>query len=245
MNKIKINHYVPDISFVEHIKPGEEVIVDFIFEYKGETIRTSVRFVLRETPKQDKEETPVLILSDIKGHWAENDIKQLSIRNMVVGYKGNKYFPDRSVTRGEVAGFLARFLELEDSDNVPFTDVRQYDWYYQDIAKVYKAGIFMGYTDNTFKPDARITREELAVVLLRAYKYKYNVDDISINTPNFKDQDQISDWAQSSIRQAKGLRIIQGKPGNIFDPKANATRAEVSALIWRMEKKINSNKKRN
>ena len=236
LNKIKINHYVPDISFIEHIKPGEEVIVDFIFEYKGETIRTSVRFVLRETPKQDKEEPPVLIFSDIKGHWAENDIKQLSIRNMVVGYKGNKYFPDRYVTRGEVAGFLARFLELEDSDNVPFTDVRQYDWYYQDIAKVYKAGIFMGYTDNTFKPDARITREELAVVLLRAYKYKYNVDDISINTPNFKDQDQISDWAQSSIRQAKGLRIIQGRPGNIFDPKANATRAEVSALIWRMEK---------
>lgn len=236
LNKIKANHYVPDISFLEHMKEGEEVIVDFIYEYKGETKRTSVRFILREEQKEETKDPTVLIFSDIKGHWAENDIKQLALRNMVVGYEGNKYYPDRYITRGEVAGFIARFLGLKDEGNVPFTDVRQYEWYYQDIAKVYKAGVFSGYNDNTFKPDAKITREELAVVLLKAYKYKYNVDDISINSPKFKDQDQISDWARNDIMQAKGLRIIEGKPGNIFDPKGYATRAEVSALIWRMEK---------
>ena len=55
---------------------------------------------------------------------------------------------DRYITRGEVR-FHCKIFRLKDEGNVPFTDVRQYEWYYQDIAKVYNS-VFSGYNDNIF-----------------------------------------------------------------------------------------------
>lgn len=237
---VELNTKSHTLSFKsDKVKYGDSVILEFSYKPSktSKTRTTTVKFVYTDKDSNSIINTPIAgVFTDISGHWAESDILNLAKKNMIVGYEGTKYFPNRNVTRAEVAGFIAKYLGLKDTAKVPapFTDVRKDNYYYDSIARVYESGVFVGYDDKTFKPDAEITREELATVLLRTYKYKEGIVDISSNTTKFADQAKIAKWAEQSVLESKALGLIAGRPNNMFDPKANTTRAEISSLLWRM-----------
>jgi len=80
---------------------------------------------------------------------------------------GDRFCPEDVVSRGQMAAFLARALDLPAGDTTPFTDVAD-SQFSGDIAAVYAAGITLGTSSTTFSPGAPITRAQMASFLVRA-----------------------------------------------------------------------------
>ena len=234
---LEIDEVNNTIMFKPDTPYGTEILLNFVYSRPTGTKYIDVKVVYVEgSPNHGSEITP--LFTDISGHWAQNDIIQMSLKNMVVGYAGSFYYPDKNVTRAEVASFISKYLELDkkdvDIEISHFTDVLEYNHSYEDIEKVYMAGVFQGYENGTFLPDALITRQELATVLYRTYQYKTGLALSGNNTTQFLDHWVIADWAKDSVYSAKALGIIQGREDGKFHPLDNTTRAEITAILNRM-----------
>ncbi|ACT00509.1 S-layer homology domain-containing protein [Paenibacillus sp. JDR-2] len=172
--------------------------------------------------------------SDIKGHWAESAINQAMKLGFVNGYPDNTFKPEREVTRAEFVVMLAKALGLNGAeqkatfkDNIP-------TWAKPYIETAVNQHIISGYTDGTFRPNNRITREEIAAIAIRA---------LDMNTSNntklkFADTKQIAEWAKPYVALSNELGIMQGRGNNNFAPKAAATRAEAVTVILNILKSI-------
>lgn len=172
---------------------------------------------------------------DIKGHWAKAIIEDLASRHIVGDIADAKFYPQRQMTRAEFAKIIVNALNLKLSTVQPtFEDVNADSWYASYVMAAKEEGIIGGYSDNTFKPNATITRQEIAVMVMNAYNYTHKTDYKTIYTGTgyqFADGDQVSSWAKQAVEGAKILGVIGGKGNNVFDPKAYATRAEVAKMI--------------
>src|SRR5690606_10016646 len=100
----------------------------------------------------------------------------------------------------------------------------------------FEAGIVSGRGDGTFAPEAVITREEMAVLVMRAFEAKMNqqIAGEAYEDSSFADQASISAWAERYVQAAAELGLIQGRGNNQFAPKANASRAESALIIYRL-----------
>jgi minor extracellular serine protease Vpr len=175
--------------------------------------------------------------ADIQKHWAKNEIEVLASRNIIQGKEANLVFaPGEEVTRGQFTILLARALNLPiDAHNGIFKDVPQNaQWAYQGIEAAYRVGIVKGKTVDTFGINDKITREQMALMLIRAIEYKdktilQNVKSIT----QFKDQARISANARDAVQQAQALDLIKGTNG-FFAPKEYTTRAQSAVVLYRL-----------
>lgn len=201
-------------------------------QVNGDTITAEVdhftKFtVLAVDVKVEEPELPSF--SDIAGHWGEANIKQAVQQGIVSGYPDGTFKPNATVTRAEFTVMLANALKLDGEDaSLSFTDELKIGaWAKSAIAKSVAAGIVSGYSDGTFRPEANITRTELAVMVARTYGATPSSD----TATGFADDSDIPSWARASIAKVKELGIVSGQGGNRFAPSANATRAEAVTII--------------
>lgn len=167
--------------------------------------------------------------ADVEGHWAKQDIRYLVSHHIVDGVTDTAFQPAGTTTRAQIAKLLAGMLQLDKAEGKSsFADVAQDAWYADAVAAVEKAGLFQG-ADGQFRPDASISRQELAVVISRLVKSP----DQTAGTA-FADQAQIAGWAQAGVGAAAKLGIIQGDDAGNFKPEAHATRAEAAAMVRRL-----------
>lgn len=178
--------------------------------------------------------------SDIKGHWAEGDITYMMQKNVIQLSGESKFFPDRDTTRGEFAAFLARTLGLTSNSQVKkFADVSTKIPYFQEITAAANSGIVLGTTDGKFLPNAKITRQEIAVMLDRALKYGGIDTPLTQNVLNkFSDRKKISSWAVASSSIVVKSGIMSGRQRDIFAPLEFTSRAEAIVLLHRLSQKI-------
>ncbi|MNG21724.1 Endo-1,4-beta-xylanase A precursor [compost metagenome] len=92
------------------------------------------------------------------------------------------------------------------------------------------AGIINGYADGTFRPDATITRAEMAVMIARALQLS---GDAAANA-GFNDDAAIPQWSRDAVDALKQEGLINGRSGNLFVPNGTATRAEAAVLLLRL-----------
>ncbi|MEF2246928.1 S-layer homology domain-containing protein [Paenibacillus sp. IITD108] len=170
-------------------------------------------------------------------HWAYQGVKVLSAKHIIKGISDADYAPARQVTRAEMAALLNRTLGLSVQQKAGFADVDPAAWYADDVAALAEAGIIKGVSETIFEPDRMVTREEMAVMLVRAYKVNRSVADESPLEIVFEDQSQISEWAADSVLVAYQLGLIQGNEKKQFHPKSSATRAEMAQVIYNFLKK--------
>ncbi len=170
---------------------------------------------------------------DLEKHWAKKEIELLNAAGVVRGRGNGLFEPDVYITRAEFTAFLAPGFELAPIYyEGQFTDVKSYNWYAGAIAVVTKHGIAQGTSKNTFSPELPITREEMAAMIMRAYRKtgaQTNGSDLA-----FSDVSDVSEWAMNDVGEAKALGLISGLPDGSFQPKRNATRAEAAVIIKRM-----------
>lgn len=174
--------------------------------------------------------------TDIGGHWAETDIRHMAARGMVSGYPDGAFRPNKAVTRSEFTVLLSRLLGSGNlMANLPYRDVGSIpDWARSAVALAYSRGLAVGYDDNTFRPQARITREEAAVLLVRAYEILKGSPKNPQEEPHYADWDKVPNWARESVSMSDALGLLSGKPGNLFDPGNYITRAETAAALNRL-----------
>jgi hypothetical protein len=96
------------------------------------------------------------------------------------------------------------------------------------------AGIVSGVGDNLFDPDAPVSRQDLAVILHNYISFADKELPAKREYAGFADDADIAAYAGDAVRALYGAGVINGRPGNLFDPKGTATRAEVAAMLHRL-----------
>lgn len=168
-----------------------------------------------------------IIITDIDGHWAEEQIKNVVAAGIMGLYDNNTFRPGASVTKAEFVTALIKALKLELKEGKVFADtVSHPDKQYISAAAAY--GIISTDSDK-FNPDEMITRQEMAVMICKAK----NVTDYGTGK-NFSDASKIAPWAKNAVAWVSGNNIMRGYPDNTFRPTANTTRAEVAMILSKL-----------
>jgi len=172
------------------------------------------------------------------GHWANGAVKALAARHIVTGKSEDRFDPDGTTTRAEFAALLVRTLGLqsEGTAKLPFRDVRPSDWHAEVIAAAYEAKLVSGRQEDVFAPNERITREEMALMLLRAYAYASGKNRVEAGVSGPKDLTAASQWARTSISEVIGLGLMTGYPDGEFKPKRLANRDETAQVVYNLLK---------
>ncbi|MEN8906739.1 MAG: S-layer homology domain-containing protein [Clostridiales bacterium] len=169
----------------------------------------------------------------ISTYWAKDYIYKLVSKGIIQGVSDYKFAPSKNLTRAEFATLLLRLLNEEDMDITSvknkFLDINKNDWYYKNILIASELGLIKGYNDNTFKPNQNVTREELAVMILRVTGN--SVSNKTFDSLTYEDKGDISEYAKEAVAKIYGAEIMVGKTGNKFDPKGKAKRDEASKVV--------------
>jgi hypothetical protein len=173
---------------------------------------------------------------DIKGHWAQSDIELLASKLIVKGETSSRFAPEQQITRAEFAALLVRSLGLDAQGTaVKFKDVKTSDWFYGAVAAATDAKIVNGLEDNSFHPLAPISREEMAVMTLRALNYAGYTSSVATNQnallASYKDNSAIGSWAKESVSELLASQVMNGMTETTFAPKALATRAQAVKIL--------------
>ncbi|NLU49505.1 MAG: S-layer homology domain-containing protein, partial [Syntrophomonadaceae bacterium] len=197
----------------------------------GSTISATVdhltKFAVLAVKKEVKPETqkPVVSLKDIAGHWAEAKIKQLVASGAIGGYPDGSFKPDKQITRAEFATVLVKAFNLAPQSGKVFGDTARH-WAKDYVATAAAYGIINGYNPVEFGPDDPITREQMAVMVVKAAK----LDKVA-GGKTFRDSSRVASWAREAVATASAKGIITGYADNTFRPQGKATRAEAVAII--------------
>lgn len=170
--------------------------------------------------------------TDVSG-WYVESVNFLAARDIIKGKGKGLFAPNANITRAEFVQILANMAGYDKSKYTKsaFKDVKTKDWFNGAVQWAYETGIAYG-SNGSFNPNANITRQDMAV-MLDQYNKKvagYVLKDIK-EALKFSDNSKIADYAKASVEAMQKAGIISGKGNNIFDPKANATRAEASSMI--------------
>jgi hypothetical protein len=178
---------------------------------------------------EEKEEEPVEVeeeFTDVRGHWFIDFLRDIFDRSIIFGYPDRTFRPNNKVTRGEFASMIIRTFDIDPIEGNLFDDTVD-NWAESSINGAVGRGIITGYEDNTFRPNAPITREEMAAMIARALNLEEEVVE-----DYFEDIGTASSWAQLSIRRLGNSKIITGFPDGTFRPKDTLTRAEAVKVIY-------------
>ncbi|OKP73737.1 pullulanase [Paenibacillus sp. P3E] len=169
------------------------------------------------------------------GHWAETAIKSLSAKQVISGVTAAEFKPETSVTRAEFTALLVRALGLRADGQAAFTDVKADAWYASYVSAAVRQGIVTGRSKDLFAPGAAISREEMAVMIIRALEVKQGKKMEAVNgSPAFADASSINSWAAAYVHAAAEQGLLQGRADNRFAPKASMTRAEAAQVVYRL-----------
>jgi len=164
-------------------------------------------------------------LADIAGHWAEYSIKELLALGAISGYPDGTFKPDKIITRAEFATVLVKSFQLGNKGEKTFVDTEAH-WAKDYIAAAEAEGIVNGYDTETFGPDDPVTREQMAVMTVKAAKVSPEAGE-----PLFDDSGSISAWAGEALVTAMENGLIEGYADNTVRPQDSATRAEAVTVI--------------
>ncbi|HOA98141.1 MAG TPA: S-layer homology domain-containing protein [Acetivibrio saccincola] len=189
-----------------------------------------------EVEESDDKLPGTVTFTDIENHWAEENIIGLAKLGIVTGYTDGSIKPNNNITRAEMAVIVVKAASLEPADeiNLSFKDKDEIpNWAAGYIQTAVDNGIITGYEDNTFKPSKNLTREEMVVLIIKAFDIAVEE---GLQPPKFKDTDEIGSWALNFVAKSVDLNIVSGYLDNTFKPKRNVTRAETFTVLYNILK---------
>lgn len=154
--------------------------------------------------------------------------------DLMHGYGNGTFKPGDNITRAEFVQILFNMegkpaAETESA----FTDVTAGKWYYNAVVWAVENGIVNGVSADTFAPNKKITREQMAAILCRYASYKGMDVSAEADLSGYTDAGDISRYAVASMQWAVGEGIIRGRTATTIAPKGNATRAEAATVLYR------------
>lgn len=170
--------------------------------------------------------------ADVESHWGKDAINAILAKGLVDAKDETSFDPEGGMTRGALVEALYRLAEkpelAEDAEVKEFTDVAADHVNAAAIAWASANGVVGGYEDNTFAPDATLTRSEIAAVLFRYLKAEAVEED---KLAAFSDADKVEAWAVDAMNWAVANKLINGNSDGSLNPNGTATRAEVATIL--------------
>lgn len=145
---------------------------------------------------------------DLNGHWSQTYVETLGQKLILSGSGSGQFKPNLGVTRAEFAAMLVKSLGLERAQNSKFNDVKDSVWYSGYVAAAYQYGLVNGTSATSFSPNAKVTREQAQIMLIKALTL--------------------------AGKSAEGS-LLEGD-GSSLAPKRQLTRGEAATLIYKMLK---------
>ena len=151
-------------------------------------------------------------------------------KEVVNGMTSTTYAPEKSVSRVEFAAMLGRAFNIMSAAdaNITFTDVPE--WAAAEVEALAKAGIVQGIGNGKFDPNTDISREDMALMIVRAYEYKTGAK-IEAGNKTYRDSNQISAYALEGVQKLSHIGIVEGRGNNEFAPLSPSTRAEAAKVV--------------
>jgi hypothetical protein len=181
---------------------------------------------------------PEKSFSDISNSWAKNEISLMLNKGIID--ETAKFEPNKNITRAEFAAWVVRLFGFDGKGmSNSFKDVAKNNPFYNQISAAAAEGIINGTSETAFSPNKNITREEMSTILCRALaKYKgtevLSGSAVTSLIKEIKDSKTISSWAVNAISTVYKNGIVSGYSDKSFKPKANLTKNEAAALIYRI-----------
>ena len=225
---VDANRYVP--YYID--ENGKKVIIPVSSVFDG-----TLAYLKPKDKTVNFMENPVTF-KDIDGHWAEKNILWTAAHGLFSGVGNDLFDPGGTMTRAMFVTVLYRVAGTPAvAGHGKYTDVKQDSWYEDAVIWAEANGIVKGISATEFAPDADVTREQMCVFVgryLRTFGYSLTLGE----KVEFADAASIASWAAEDVEYCQRAGIINGKPGGIFDPKANATRAENATVMKHMTEAI-------
>jgi len=180
----------------------------------------------------------VKIFDDVpKGHYAFDDIHALRSMGIVSGMDNNSFGLGSSIKRCDFLILLVKLMgwELVNPEKGSFIDnMDRNKWYYPYIETALKHGVILADSDK-FRPEEYITRQDMAVMIVRCLGYEELAKQLTFLQSPFAD---VSEYKEH-ITIAKDLGIVSGIGDDKFDPMGTAKREHAAAMIMRMYNRLN------
>lgn len=176
-----------------------------------------------------------LPFADVSGSdWFYNDVRYVYEKGIMDGTGADRFSPNAPLTRAMIVTILYRMAGSPAMSGASdFKDVDSNKWFAKAVAWAAANGIVNGYGDSLFGPNDPVTREQLAAILYRYAVYGgMTAVTLEENLGSFADTAQLSAYAIQAMNWAVGQGLINGSGSNLV-PKAQATRAQVAAIIHR------------
>lgn len=174
--------------------------------------------------------------------WARDAITELASKWIISTDNLTAYKPDKKITRAEFAELIAKGLGLKGNREAAqrFRDLNGNSTTISYIGAAAEAGIIKGVEGDKFKPNSLITREEMAIMLIRGMEYTGQPAALQSSAKDtlskFKDKKNIK--SKDSVAKAVQAEIIQGVTKTEFQPLENVTRAQAAVMLKRMLNRV-------
>ena len=174
-----------------------------------------------------------------KDDWFYGSVQYLASIGAMEGIDEDEFGPLDIGTRAQVVQILYNIQGCPSvSGSVSYPDVKKGDEWYDAVVWGTQNKVVLGYGNGNFGPEDPITREQLALVLMR-YTGDLGLDNSArANITKFADYKNVSDYATDAMRWAVATKLIQGNDLNQLNPGSDASRAEIAAILERYAKTI-------
>lgn len=218
---------------------GKEVEVkdngDGTYTFKMPSADAKIVVTFAEDPDWEPEpEEPAMPFTDVnENDWFYDVVLYAYDNGLMTGTSADTFAPNTATTRGMIVSMLARLEGVTSAEDAGFADVAANDWYATAVNWAASVGVVNGYEDNTFRPNAPITREQMAAILYNYADYKgYDVS-ARADLSDYADAASISSWAEDVLAWANAEGLINGMTATTIDPQGATTRAQTAAMFER------------
>lgn len=165
--------------------------------------------------------------------WASTAITYLAENNIVSGYDDGRFGANDYVTREAFVRMLLNASGLfEEGHTSTFTDVEPGAWYAEYVACAQNKQIISGVGENVFGVGSTLTRQDMAVIILRTAQMQAKAIASVRDYERFSDQTEIADYAIEAVNVLYRANLINGMEDGSFEPAAPLTRAQAAKVLY-------------
>ncbi|MBC5716750.1 S-layer homology domain-containing protein [Flintibacter faecis] len=203
----------------------------FVMPTGGARVSGSFVKIIQAAEGQPFEDVP-------QGAWFVDAVKYVQQNGLMAGTSATTFSPYGNTSRGMIVTILHGMCGKPVFEGCVFSDVEEGTYYAKATCWASQNQIISGFGQGEFGPDEDVQRDQLAVIMMRYAQY------LGLETPEradlsgFVDADQISAYAQEAMSWASAVGLLSGKGDGIMDPQGVATRAEVAAMMARLDQMV-------